>query len=105
MEEYNARKTLFQASKLEIERIRVADGPSSTYSMELNEFADMTEKEFKKFWTGAKPIDERVDTHSIFYDYEKEEEIDNLYVHKYLEDMETNPHFYDGHGTLDESIE
>ena len=68
VKEYNARKTLFEASKLEIERIRVADGASSTYSMELNEFADMTDKEFKTFWTGGKPVDERVDD-SIFYDY------------------------------------
>ena len=72
--------------------------------MELNEFADMTDKEFKTFWTGGKPLDERLDD-SMFYDYENEEEIDNLYVKKYLDDMETNPDFIDGHGTLDESIE
>ena len=73
--------------------------------MELNEFADMSDIEFKTMWTGGKPLDERMDSHSIFYDFETQEEIDNLYVQKYIEDMETNPHFADDHGTLDESIE
>lgn len=44
--EYKARKAIFEASKLEIERIRVMDGPESTYSLELNEFADMNGTEF-----------------------------------------------------------
>jgi hypothetical protein len=71
--------------------------------MELNEFADMSENEFKT-WTGGKPIDERIDT-SVFYDFENEEEIENLYVYKYLEQMETDPHFFDDDGTLNEKIE
>jgi hypothetical protein len=105
VDEYKARKSLFEASKAEIKLIQASDGASSTYTMELNEFADMTDKEFKTFWTGGKPLDERIDSHSVFYDFEAEVEIDSLYIQKYLEDMETNPHFADDHGTLDESIE
>ena len=86
-------------------RIKAADGANSTYTMELNEFADLTDNEFKTLWTGGKALDERMDSSSTFYDFETEEEIDNLYVKKYLDDMETNPHFADEHGTLDESIE
>lgn len=69
--------------------------------MELNEFADISDAEFKTFFAGGKPMDERLDD-SIFYDFEEDREIDNLYVQKYLDDMELNP--LDEHGTLDESI-
>jgi hypothetical protein len=70
--------------------------------MELNEFADMTEKEFNTNWTGGRPLDERLET-SIFYDFETEEEIENLYVKNYLDNLELHP--LDEHGTLDEKIE
>lgn len=79
VKEFKARKALFDASKLEIERVRVEDGDKATYTMELNEFADMTENEFKYFWTGGKHLDERLDSHSVFYDFENEVEIDNIY--------------------------
>jgi hypothetical protein len=104
VEVYEERKRLFEASKAEIRRIQELDGPNSTYTMELNEFADLTEKEFKKYWTGAKHLDEREDTISTFYDIENEMVIDNVFIQEYLDRMDNDPSFHGDHGSLDETI-
>jgi hypothetical protein len=60
--------------------------------MGVNEFSDLTDEEFKEFASGSYPLDERLDT-SLFYDFEEEQEIDNIYVKNYLDWMELQEGF------------
>ena len=59
------------------------DGASSSYTMGVNEFSDLTEEEFQKFATGGQALDERLES-AVFYDFEEEREIENYYVEQYL---------------------
>jgi hypothetical protein len=76
-EDYELHKALFEESRAEILRIQKIDGPNSTYSMELNEFADLSDHEFKSNWLGAMPLDARLDTTSTWYDFETDKVIEN----------------------------
>ena len=75
VEEYQMREGLFLKALTEINRIQEAEGQHATYSIQVNEFADLNEQEFMMFSSGGKSLQESQDE-SEFFDFEDQKVVD-----------------------------
>jgi hypothetical protein len=84
--EYQIREQIFQNTVDRLTQIYKNEGGSeASFHMIINEFADLTDQEFVAYATGAFHTDERLDTSSVFFDFDSMKEVDSIFLKNYFD--------------------